>query len=155
MTGNTGTYCHHIVSLPHRKLFQKFLNPYLCLLMLMSGETPSYPIGNLSTSQVHHNQSPVSVDKWWCANQRQESNTITDSLRSCKCSFLDLRFKTNALPGTASTIAQLKAAAKEIVENPDGAAGPEGAPRPPRKSKGLAQSQTQRSVVAMVIPLVR
>ena len=74
--------------------------------------------------------------------------TITDSLGSryiCrevlelidKCSFLDLRFKTNALSDNASTIAQLKAEAKEIVESLDGAAEPEGAPPPPKKSKGL------------------
>ena len=55
-----------------------------------------------------------------------------------KCSFLDPRFKTDALPDNASMIAQLKAEAKEIVESPDGAAEPEGAPPPPKKSKGLA-----------------
>jgi len=75
--------------------------------------------------------------------------TISDSLGSCyihqkvselidKCSFLDPRFKTDALPDNASTIAQLKAEVKEIVESPDGAAEPEGAPPPPKKSKGLA-----------------
>ena len=74
--------------------------------------------------------------------------TITDSLGSryiCqevsklidKCSFLDPRLKTNALPDNASTIAQLKAEAKEIVESLGGAAEPEGAPQPPKKSKGL------------------
>ena len=89
-----------------------------------------------------------------CVLIKDRKATITDSLGSRKCSFLDQRFKTNALPGTASTTAQLKAEAKEIVESPDGTAGPEGAPPPPRKSKGLAQSHTQRSVVAMVIPLV-
>jgi len=63
--------------------------------------------------------------------------TITDILGFHKYSFLDPRFNTNALPGTASTIAQPKAEAKEIVESPDSVAGPEGAPPPPRKSKGL------------------
>ena len=42
-------------------------------------------------------------------------------------------FKTNALPDYASTIAQLKAEAKEIVESLDGAAEPEGAPPPPKQ----------------------
>jgi len=82
------------------------------------------------------------------ANERHEE-IITDSWGSRytyqkvselinKCSFLEPRFKTNALPDSASTIAQLKAEAEEIVESPDGAAEPEGAPPPPKKSKGLA-----------------
>ena len=98
--------------------------------------------------------SPLSVSTSDCMLIKDMKVTITDSLGSHKCSFLDPRFKTNALPGTTSTIAQLKAEAKEIVESPDGAAGPEGAPPPPRKSKGLTQSHTQRSVVATVILVI-
>ena len=80
---------------------------------------------------------------------KDTKETISDSLGSRythqkvselidKCSFLDLRFKTDALPDNASMIAQLKAEAGEIVESPDGADEPEGAPPPPKKSKGLA-----------------
>lgn len=96
----------------------------------------------------HITTSLLSVSTSDCMLIKDMKETITDSLGSryiCqevselidKCSFLDPRFKTNALPDNASTIAQLKAEAKEIVESLDGAAEPEGAPPPPKKSKGL------------------
>jgi len=97
----------------------------------------------------HITTSLLSVSTSDCVLMKDMKETISDSLGSRythqkvselidKCSCLDPRFKTDVLPDNASTIAQLKAEAEEIVESPDGAAEPEGAPPPPKKSKGLA-----------------
>ena len=113
----------------------------------LSGES-QVTISAIHPLLKHITTSLLSVSTSDCMLIKDMKETITDSLGSryiCeevselidKCNFLDPRFKTNALPDYASTITQLKAEAKEIVESLDGTAEPEGAPPPPKNSKGL------------------
>ena len=114
----------------------------------LSGETQT-TVSAIHPLLKHITTSLLSVSTSDCVLMKDMKEIITDSWGSRytyqkvselinKCSFLEPRFKTNALPDSASTIAQLKAEAEEIVESPDGAAELEVAPPPPKKSKGLA-----------------
>ena len=126
------------------EIVSQVLQPLSVFTDALSGES-QVTVSAIRPLLKHITTSLLSVSTSDCMLIKE---TITDSLGSryiCqevlelidKCSFLDPRFKTNALPDNAGTIAQLKAEAKEIIESPDGAAEPEGAPPPPKKSKGL------------------
>ena len=126
------------------EIVSQVLQPLSVFTDALSGES-QVTVSAIRPLLKHITTSLLSVSTSDCMLIKE---TITDSLGSryiCqevlelidKCSFLDPRFETNALPDNAGTIAQLKAEAKEIIESPDGAAEPEGAPPPPKKSKGL------------------
>jgi len=125
------------------EIVSQVLQPLPVFTDTLSGE-PKLPYHNPSSLIL------LSVSTSDCMLMKDMKETIYDSLGSCyiqqkvselidKCSFLDSSFKTDALPDNASTFAQLKAEAEEIVESPDGAAEPEGAPPPPRRAKGWQQ----------------
>ena len=129
------------------EIVSQVLQPLSVFTDALSGES-QVTVSAIRPLLKHITTSLLSVSTSDCMLIKDMKKTITDSLGSryiCqevlelidKCSFLDPRFKTNALPDNASTIAQLKAEAKEIVESLGGAAEPEGAPPPPKKSKGL------------------
>ena len=126
MTGKNGTECHLIASLPPWKLF--VLQPLSVFTNALSGES-QVTVSAIRPLLKHITTSLLSVSTSDCMLIKDMKETITDSLGShyiCqevselidKCSFLDPRFKSNALRDNASTIAQLKAEAKEIVGKP-------------------------------------
>ena len=129
------------------EIVSKVLQPLSVFTDALSGES-QVTVSEIHPLLKHITTSLLSVSTSDCMLIKDMKETITDSLGSryiCqevselidKCSFLDPRFKTNALPDYASTIAQLKAEAKEIVESLDGAAEPEGTLPSPKRSKGL------------------
>ena len=129
------------------EIVSQVLQPLSVFTDALSGES-QVTVSAIRPLLKHITTSLLSVSTSDCMLIKDMKETITDSQGSryiCqevsklinKSNFLDPRFKTNALPDNASTIAQLKAEAKEIVESLDSAAEAEGAPPPPKKSKGL------------------
>ena len=132
------------------EIVSQVLRPLSVFTDALSGET-QVTVSAIRPLLKHIASTLLSVSPGDCTLIKEMKETIADSLESRyihqevaelldRCTFLDPRFKSNALPDSTSTIGLLKAEAKEIVKNL--AAGPssgaiEETPPPPKKSKGL------------------